>query len=169
MPDIIKNLNCHVKYVGEITGTKKFGIFIGFNTYLTGLLHTSEMNQTTIDKFNNGEYRPGDSIEFYVKETAKDNKIILSDFEIKDEEIVTMDHFKYDTEGTVQEGEIINITDIGSFIKFNFKNKNFIGLYHVKEYPKNFKPTINDKINVFINRVLVEENKIFLKTPKNNI
>ena len=165
MPKKLEEIDFHKKYKGEITGTSSFGIFIEFDEIFTGLLHVSEMTEETKELFN-GEgsrrFLPGEEIEFYIKEIGKNNRIILSEKELV-EKTVTLDDFKKDCEKTFQNGFIVNIRQVGSFIKFKYKDENFIGLLHYKEYPNNFIPELGKELKLWIVRVDVESNRIFLK------
>jgi len=79
LPQKMKELDLEKKYTGTVTGTSNYGIFIEFNELFTGLLHTSKMSQITKTAFINRDYKPGDSIDFYIDEITDDNRIILSE------------------------------------------------------------------------------------------
>lgn len=164
LPEIISKLDTTIKYNGEITGTKKFGIFIEFENIVTGLLHTSEMTEDTLQKFNNGEYTQGNIIDFYIKDILG-NKIILTEIETNIEKEVTLLDFKTENENTYKKGRIVNIQNYGCFLNFKYKNKIFTGLYHIKQFSNNFMPILNDEITVYIDNVSVDDNKIHLKNP----
>ena len=53
LPLKINELNKTTKYTGVVTGVVKFGIFVEFDEIYTGLIHTSEMSDEHINKFNN--------------------------------------------------------------------------------------------------------------------
>lgn len=79
-PTIIENLDKTQQYTGYITGTTGFGIFVEFGEYFNGLLHLSEMSETTLAKFERAEFSKGDEIKFYIK-TLTPQKIILTETE----------------------------------------------------------------------------------------
>jgi ribosomal protein S1 len=79
LPKKIAELDLNQKYKGSITGTSKYGIFVEFGDIFTGLLHNSKMKESTLIKFRAREFKPGDPIEFYISEVAKDNRIILTE------------------------------------------------------------------------------------------
>lgn len=162
----IKDLQIGEQYSGNVTGTSKFGIFIEWNTIFTGLLHISEMTQELKDKFYANYFKPGSKINFYIKEITKDNKIILTGFKDIIEKY-TIEQFKQNYEKSILEGEIFNITEYGTFVKFIINNNSFIGLLYYKDYINDFMPQINDKISLFIDYIDCESNKIYLKIPKN--
>jgi small subunit ribosomal protein S1 len=166
LPDKIRALDTQVQYHGYVTGTVPFGIFIEFDGIFTGLLHVSEMKMETSEDFRNKKIKPGQSIDFYIKEVTKDLRLILSDFESV-EESTTIEEFQLQCEGTIQNGEIINIKpNLGLFIKFDYGNNKFIGLLHYKEIKNLDNFTNGQKINCLITKVLPENKKIFLKLVK---
>lgn len=165
LPQMLKLLKNDVQYTGTITGTSKFGIFIEFQDILTGLLHFSEMSEDTKEKFNNGYFRQGMSIKFFVKEVLKDNKIILSENEYVDESI-SLEDFKTSNEGTVMTGVVVSTKPYGFFINFGINTTQFIGLLHIKELNgKRFRK--GDDVTCLISSVDLEQKKIFLKYIQN--
>ena len=62
---------------GIITGTSKFGIFLEFSEMFTGLLHISEMDENTENQFRERAFKPGNTMEVWVKD-VKDNRLILT-------------------------------------------------------------------------------------------
>ena len=79
LPKKISELSLSDKYTGTVTGASKYGIFIEFNEIFTGLLHKSKMKPDTYSRFKDRKYNSGDSIEFYIGEITKDNRIILTE------------------------------------------------------------------------------------------
>ena len=65
----IKKLEKNVVYTGTITGTKDFGVFVEFNTCLTGMIHKVNLNPDYQDKIES--IKPGTLIDFYVKDVLK--------------------------------------------------------------------------------------------------
>jgi len=148
------------KYTGTITGVSKFGIFVEFDEIFTGLIHVSEMTPETKENFV--YFQSGEEISFYVKEVAKNNRIILS--ENKGCSVVTtFEDFRDACEDTIQECEIVGIREIGSFVKFRLNENSFIGLFHNKEYPEGFVPAMGMKLQIEITEVDVDNNKIFTR------
>lgn len=78
LPMKLKELDYSTKYVGSITGTSKFGIFIEFGEMFTGLLHVSKMSALTKQSFDRRQCVVGDTMEFYI-EDIKDNRIIMTE------------------------------------------------------------------------------------------
>jgi small subunit ribosomal protein S1 len=161
----LKNLEIGKLYFGKVTGISKFSIFIEWDDLFTGLLHLSEMTEEEKLKFNKGFYQSGSDISFYIKQITNDNKIILTNNK-EENKSITIEDFKNKFEKSYLEGKIFNITDYGTFVKFNYENDSFVGLLYYKDYPNNFEPKINDKLNLLINFVDTKTNKIYLKLKK---
>lgn len=162
LPETIEKLSLEKEYTGVVTGTSRFGIFIEFEDILTGLLHVSEMDSTTSTEFNKGLFNPGNKIKFYIKEIAKNNKIILSSKKPK-VNAITFDKFKELAEGKTLAGTIISLKNYGAFVKFVFENSDFIGLLYYKEYPLDFYPEIGDDYSFFLYKIDLETEKIHLR------
>lgn len=163
LPEKIKELDLNREYSGKITGYAKFGIFLEFNDILTGLLHTSEMIEDTLSKFKNNEFRSGDYITFYIKEISKGDRIILT--EKNNIEHVSIKDFANDCEGTVQNGCISAIKQVGTFVRFTYKENSFTGMIHKNNINVATEFNIGDNMDFYISKVDCETNKIFLKLP----
>ena len=85
MPQMIADLSFGTKYTGTLTNKPyDFGMFVEFENYFTGLIHSSEF--TNYDSERN-QYKSGDQIDFYVKNVTKKGnqyRVILT---LKEEEI----------------------------------------------------------------------------------
>ena len=84
LPQLIQELELDKKYKGKVTGIAKFGIFVQFDSIFTGLIHVAEMNETMLNDFNSGKFKPTNEIEFNIKEIQKDNRIILTTINYKE-------------------------------------------------------------------------------------
>jgi ribosomal protein S1 len=73
MDDKIQELDLTKKYKGYVTGTSEFGVFVEWEDVYTGLIHKTEFENEVVKGF-----RPGDEIEFYIKEVKDDNKLTLT-------------------------------------------------------------------------------------------
>lgn len=68
-------------YVGTITGSTYYGIFVEFNKCLTGMIHKGHLNLQALKEAGFEDFQSipeGTQIEFYVKEVLKNNRIILT-------------------------------------------------------------------------------------------
>jgi predicted RNA-binding protein with RPS1 domain len=160
LPSKIESLDLEKKYSGEITGIAKYGIFIEFDDIFTGLLHTSKMTNELKERFKNYEFKPGDIIEFWIREIMPDKKIILSDedpsFRRKE-----LEDFKEQNLGFIRDGEVVSVQPFGTLVKLQ---KDIVGLISQKEIKtKRKRFNIGDTVVVTVDRVY--NNKIFLSLP----
>ena len=167
LPIKIKELQLDVPYTGTITGNVAFGIFVEFEDIFTGLLHMSEMDMVTMEQFRNKEFVAGDEMEFYIKEIADNNKIILTKLLLEErQKEFTFDDFKRDFEFKIEEGEIINIKEnLGVFVRFTRNNKQFIGLLYFKEVDDINEFVVGEMREFYISKIIPDIKKIFLKIP----
>lgn len=79
IPDAIDNLkhNMKNKIKGTVTGAAKYGVFVEFNKCLTGLIPDAELVDSKSD-YDKRMIKPGDTIEFWIKDVISENKIILT-------------------------------------------------------------------------------------------
>jgi predicted RNA-binding protein with RPS1 domain len=115
LPQKIAEIQFDQIYEGTITGTSKYGIFVEFDEIFTGLLHNSKMKETTLEKFKNREYQPGDIIKFYISEISKDNRIILTE-ESPEEKKKKIQNFIDESKDKVLKAEIAAIMNFGVII-----------------------------------------------------
>ena len=158
LPTKMRELSLTEEFVGTVTGTSKFGIFIEFNEIFTGLLHTSKMNTNTKELFENRQIHPGDDINFWVKEITNDNRIILTQEDpiLKQKEL---DIFLLKHKDVYIHGNIIKNMRYGSLVKLD---ENFIGLLQTKPYQYKIGDEVLVKIDSYKN------DKIFLKLINEN-
>lgn len=78
LPDLIEKFDMSVQYEGTVTGTIQSGIFIEFNEIMTGLLSQSDMDQETLTQFKNGQIRPGDKLNIWVRDILPPKNFILT-------------------------------------------------------------------------------------------
>ena len=143
---------------GTVTGTSKFGVFVEFDDIFTGLLHTAEMSPETLDKFNSGQFKPGQEIESWLKD-IRDNKLILTETDpsIKQNEYEV---FKEKIEGNMKEATIVSIKAHGALMEVE---KGILGLLPIKEMKKYKKRlVVGETLEVFIKKVDTSTGKIYL-------
>ena len=131
LPKKLDELNLDLKYTGSITGTRPFGIFAEFEDICTGLLHVSKMKEDTLRKFNNREYKSGDTLEFYISEITKDNRIILTE-ESTEERKGKLNVFIDDCKEHEMEALIVAVMNFGLIIKVG----EYSGLIPTREFIK---------------------------------
>jgi len=152
------------KLTGSVTGTAKYGVFVEFDTCLTGMIHTNDLDADTLSKFKSREIKPGDSIEFWVKDIISNSKITLSQkAETIDNPWKDVDK-KFKCPCTV-EATVKTKKDYGLFITVD---TGLVGLLHVSELEPSIMDLYNtgDKITVQISRIDKDSQKIFLKLPE---
>jgi ribosomal protein S1 len=160
LPSKIESLSTTEKYVGTITGTAKFGIFVEFSEIFTGLIHTSKMTPAMREEFKEGKFKAGEEISFWIKEITADKKIILTDEDpsIRMKEI---EDFKEKNLGVITGGEVVSIQPFGTLVKLQ---KDIVGLISQKETKnKKKKYVVGEKVMVTVDRV--HNDKIFLTIP----
>lgn len=155
------------KYKGYVTGTSKFGIFVEFNTILTGLIHTSEMQKDHLDNFKQGKWKAGDEIEFWLKEITRDNRIILT---FVDQNAVNQ---KYETlasyeakmeengEKPVYLGQIVSVKP--NIVLVSIED-NIIGALADKDFKKfkNQPLKVSDELRVKIEKIDIDKRRMTL-------
>ena len=159
LPSKIEELDLDAKYTGTVTGVAKYGIFVEFDIF-TGLLHSSKMSPALKESFKNFEFKPGDTVDFWIREITPDKKIILSDedpsFRRKE-----LEEFKDQNIGIIRTGEVVSIQPFGALIKIQ---KDMVGLISQKEIKmKKKRFNVGDEVMVTIERV--HNDKIFLTLP----
>lgn len=147
LPKKISELNMNSIYSGTITGTSKYGIFVEFGEIFTGLLHHSKMKEITAEKFKNREFKAGDTIEFYLGEITRDNRIILTE-ESPGEKKKRIETFIEINKDKILEANIAAIMAFGVIVNID----DISGIIPIKEFKlrkistKNF--VIGDSIKV---------------------
>jgi len=156
IPTTIENLNETIKEsrIGFVTGTTKFGVFAEFDECLTGLIPKAELTEEFQKSLDDRSIKPGDKIEFWVKEIISDRKIILSQLGPKIDLWDGIDE-KYKPM-MISEGKVTKITSYGAFVELE---KGISGLIH-KSKLKGADLSKGDTINVKIGSVNVSDRKI---------
>lgn len=162
LPSMIADLDTEEMYVGTVTGTAKYGVFLEFGKsdtgiMLTGLLHTSKMSNETKQMFNDREFRPGVEVEFWIKEITPDNRIILTDVDPM-EKLNAIKEFKETSLGMVRNGKVISVKPFGSLVRIE---RDIIGLIPRKELSYKKKSfSVGDSVNITVDEVV--KDKIYL-------
>ena len=150
IPDEISNLEFNTLYSGRVTGTTPFGIFVEFNECLTGMIHKANVTEEWQNRIS--EIKPGQVIEFYIKEIIKD-KIILTQ---------VLRETLWDTikNGQVIEGRVKDVKQFGTLVILDDET---VGLIHTSEMEKLGKKfTSGQDIKVKVLSVDRSSRKIFL-------
>lgn len=158
LPSKLSEIERFSKLNGTVTGTSKYGIFLEFQEMFTGLLHTSEMDPETQEKFMNRRVEPGQELEVWVKD-IKDNKLILTELNPseKQEEIKS---FKNKSEGTVKSMKVVSVKPFGVFLEVE---EDKIGLLPIREMRKVAKKMdVGENYTLCISRIDSDTGKIYL-------
>jgi ribosomal protein S1 len=162
IPEAIKELEFNKVYTGHVTGTTPFGVFVEFDTCLTGMIHKANVHPDWQEKLN--EIKPGFEIDFYIKEVVKNNKGDHS----RDKIILTqiLRETLWDTikNGQVIEGTVKDSKQFGTLVNLDDET---IGLIHTSEMEKIGKKfTAGQSVKVKVLSVDRSSRKIFLTMDK---
>jgi ribosomal protein S1 len=154
IPEAIEKLTIGDKCEGWITGLSSYGAYVEFNECLTGLVHKMNMDEETIDKFNNRELKPGDVIDFYVTDICKGERIILAQ------------HLRESLWNTIKDGDVFDgrvklIKQFGALVELDFETVGLIAQNYM--YKNNIRLVEGQEIKVSIVTINKDERKIFLK------
>ncbi len=127
------------EYIGEVTGTTPFGIFIEFNDCLTGMIHETNLDPEWLQRLKNGGVQPKMKIPFKIKEVIK-TKLILTQVN----KYSIWDDIKI---GQKYTGKVFSIKPFGTIIQLDQETK---GLIHENELAKfkGYKPALNESVEV---------------------
>lgn len=157
----IELLMTNTPYIGKVTGTTEFGVFVEFATSddrvpcLTGMIHKVNVVEEYRDRIT--DIQDGALIEFYVKEVIKNNKIILT-------QIIRESLWDTIYPKMVINGKVRDVKPFGVLVNLDDET---VGLIHTSEVEKsNMKFVKGQDITV---RVLAADRvnrKIFLTPEK---
>ena len=156
VPQEMEKLIIAQKYNGFVTGTSRHGVFVEFNGCLTGLITKSDIDDMNLVNYNEGRIKPGDPIEFYLKEVLDDTKIILS---CKPETIINEwdgieDKYKVPSMVT---GKVKRIVKYGIFVELEPK---IVGLLHKSHLNEDMQFEVGQDIDVKIVKIDKESKKV---------
>jgi small subunit ribosomal protein S1 len=157
VPIEISKLEYTKLYDGFVTGCSKHGIFVEFNSCLTGLITKSEISSELINDFEERKIKAGDAISFYVSEIVDNDKIVLSMNEPKP--IVSAwddieERYKIPSSVT---GKVRKIVKYGVFIELEPK---VVGLLHKSQLEENSDFQVGQEIEVKIVKIDKESKKV---------
>ncbi len=150
---------------GKIRGITDFGIFVGVEEGIDGLVHVSDISWSK-KRVNPSEmFKVGDEIEAVVLNIDKENKrfsLGIKQLVPNPWEIIAK---KYEP-GSIVKGTITSVTDFGIFVEIE---DGVEGLVHVSEIPKgkslkNY--NVGDEIEAKVINVIPKEKKIGLSIKR---
>ena len=169
IPHMIEELkqNMGVEIKGTVTGSAKYGVFVEFNTCLTGMIHVNDLNQDLSERHKSQSIAPGEEVSFKIKEIVSNEKIILTQKEAVDiKEDNSWDEFEKNLKipMVIENATIRSIKDYGVFISVH---GSVVGMAHISEFPEgmSLKDTFNkgEQIKVEITKVDMDTKRVFLK------
>ena len=156
---------------GKIKNITDFGLFVGIDEGIDGLVHISDISWTKRIKHPSEMYQKGDVIQAIVLEIDKDNKrfsLGIKQLQADPWETVA-ERYKVGKEIT---GTITNVTDFGIFVELE---EGIEGLVHVSEISKEKIKTpvgmfnISDVITARVMNINSEERRIGLSIKRMEI
>jgi small subunit ribosomal protein S1 len=153
---------------GKIKNITDFGIFIGIDEGIDGLVHISDISWTKRIKHPSELYKKGIVIQAVVLDIEKENeRFSLGIKQLQPDPWTTVeDRYQVGKEIT---GTITNLTDFGIFVELE---EGIEGLVHVSEISKEKikspigKFTVNDVITARVMNINIEERRIGLSVKR---
>jgi small subunit ribosomal protein S1 len=155
---------------GKIKNITEFGIFIGIDEGIDGLVHVSDITWAKLPKQPSDLYKKGQEVQAVVLNIDKENERFS--LGIKQ---LTPDPWRVIPEtykpGTLIEGAITNITDFGLFVELE---SGIEGLVHISELPNNKEGNplshfqVSDLIQAKVVSISLKDKKIRLSMKKPN-
>lgn len=151
------------KIKGTVTNTTDFGIFVGVEEGIDGLVHISDLSWKKQNKPISELYKRGDEVEAIVLNIDKNNERFSLGIKQLDKDPWLDIRDKY-TPGMSLEGKVTNIVDFGVFVALE---EGVEGLIHVSEFDRGKAskvklPGVGETLEVEILNVDPDERKIGL-------
>jgi small subunit ribosomal protein S1 len=149
---------------GKIKNITDFGVFIGIEEGIDGLIHVSDLSWTERIKHPSEKYAKGETIQAVVLKIDKENeRFSLGVKQLEPDPWVAAVN-KYPT-GTTVSGTITNVTDFGIFVQLE---EGIEGLVHISEISKEKIQTpvgmfnVGDTLKAMVISVSSDDRKIAL-------
>ena len=149
---------------GKIKNITDFGIFIGIEEGIDGLIHVSDLSWTERIKHPSEKYAKGETIQAVVLKIDKENERFSLGVKQLEPDPWQAAASNYPIGSTV-EGTITNVTDFGVFVQLE---EGIEGLVHVSEISKDKVKTpvgmfnVNDTLKAMVINVSADDRKIGL-------
>ena len=151
---------------GKIKNITDFGVFIGIEEWIDGLIHVSDLSWTERIKHPSEKYAKGETIQAVVLKIDKENeRFSLGVKQLEPDPWIAAVN-NYPT-GTILEGAITNVTDFGIFVQLE---EGIEGLVHISEISKEKIQTpvgmfnVGDTLKAMVISVSSDDRKIALST-----
>jgi len=149
---------------GKIKNITDFGVFIGIEEGIDGLIHVSDLSWTQRIKHPTEKYSKGETIQAVVLKIDKENERFSLGIKQLEPDPWQAAYNNYPS-GTIVEGEITNVTDFGVFVKLE---EGIEGLVHVSEISKDKVKTpvgmyqVGDTLKAIVINISPKDRKIGL-------
>ena len=149
---------------GKIKNITDFGIFIGIEEGIDGLIHVSDLSWTERIKHPSEKYSKGETIQAVVLKIDKEHERFSLGVKQLEPDPWQAAANNYPT-GTIVEGTITNVTDFGIFVQLE---EGIEGLIHVSEISREKVKTpvgmfnVGDPIKAMVINVSADDRKIGL-------
>ena len=144
-------------YVGHVTGTTPFGVFVQFNGCLTGMIHKANAGEplkALIKEDGRIDVKPGTGIEFYVKDIAKKGRQIILTQVLRES---VWDKIRV---GQEYEASVVSTKNFGVLVSLDEETLGLIQNTYIQKSGKTFYN--NEKIKVKVISVIKDDRKIYL-------
>jgi small subunit ribosomal protein S1 len=151
---------------GKIKNITDFGVFIGIEEGIDGLIHVSDLSWTERIKHPSEKYAKSETIQAVVLKIDKENERFSLGVKQLEPDPWIAAASNYPT-GTILEGKITNVTDFGIFVQLE---EGIEGLVHISEISKEKIPTpvgmfnVGDTLKAMVISVSADDRKIALST-----
>jgi small subunit ribosomal protein S1 len=149
---------------GKIKNITDFGIFIGIEEGIDGLIHVSDLSWTERIKHPAEKYAKGDTIQAVVLKIDRENERFSLGIKQLEPDPWQQAIERYPI-GTIVEGRITNVTDFGVFVEIE---EGIEGLVHISEISKEKVETpiglynVDDTLKTKVINVSAKDRKIGL-------
>ena len=149
---------------GKVKNITDFGIFIGIEEGIDGLIHVSDLSWTERIKHPSEKYAKGETIQAVVLKIDKEHERFSLGIKQLEPDPWQAAYNNYPS-GTIIEGAITNVTDFGVFVQLE---EGIEGLVHVSEISKDKVKTpvgmyqVGDTLKAIVINVSAKDRKIGL-------
>jgi small subunit ribosomal protein S1 len=149
---------------GKVKNITDFGVFIGIEDGIDGLIHVSDLSWTERIKHPSEKYAKGQTIQAVVLKIDKENERFSLGIKQLEPDPWQAAYNKYPS-GTIIEGTITNVTDFGVFLQLE---EGIEGLVHISELSKEKIKTpvgvyqVGDTLKAIVINVSAKDRKIGL-------
>jgi len=149
---------------GKVKNITDFGIFIGIEEGIDGLIHVSDLSWTERIKHPSEKYSKGETIQAVVLKIDKEHERFSLGIKQLEPDPWQAAYNNYPS-GTIIEGAITNVTDFGVFVQLE---EGIEGLVHVSEISKDKIKTpvgmyqVGDTLKAIVINVSAKDRKIGL-------